>query len=69
MFKKFLIFIVPILFLSACATKQDTFAQVNQISKILNAVLVKVLVVLKQRLKGFYTLAMLEFNVVPINAL
>ncbi|EAI3523322.1 hypothetical protein E4P78_03190 [Campylobacter coli] len=33
MFKKFLIFIVPILFLSACATKQDTFAQVNQISK------------------------------------
>lgn len=60
---------MPILFLSACATKQDTFAQVNQISKILNAVLVKVLVVLKQRLKGFYTLAMLEFNVVPINAL
>lgn len=69
MFKKFLIFIVPILFLSACATKQDTFAQVNQISKILNAVLVKVLMALKQRLKGFYTLAMLEFNVVPINAL
>ncbi len=34
MLKNFLFFIVVALFLNACAKKQDTFAQVNRISKI-----------------------------------
>ena len=67
--KKILFFIALALFLNACASKQNTFTQVNQLSKASQCVPCESSSGFEAKIKGLYMLAILGYNVVQIKEL